>query len=147
MTFSTTIHTHIKTGPTLTFWATTSRGDVIGLYDAKIQYHAANEALFKLGQRLPYGVSTSYPETYTMTFLALNSLDINEYLATEAARLFVNDISFRIDSQAVECAFTNRYAAIGWPITIARTTPTDQTPCFPGWDDVGHEYLETLDYD
>lgn len=133
--------------PPPSLWATTPRGDIIGLHDARIVYHASNQAFWRLGSHAPCGIQTSYPETYTLTFAMLRSSDIETYLATDEARITVNDISFRIDSWEVESPHTIRYAATGWPLQLARTIPTDATACFPGWEDVGYEYLDDLDYD
>lgn len=122
-------------------WATTPRGDIIGLYGVEIRYHAANQATWRIGERAPCGIQTHYPETYTLMFSKLRSVDEDAYLATSEARLIINDISFGIDSLLFAGERTEG-AATGWPIQIAHTIPTDDTPCFPGWEDVGYEYLD-----
>lgn len=128
-------------------WGTIG-GKPVGLYDPVIRYHAANEAIWLLGQREPAGVVTSYPDTYMMTFSLDEHNEGVKLLYEDGARLMVNGLAFRIESIETDAdGATFHYQATGWPHQIAQTIPQDLTPCFAGWEDVGHEYLDQYDYD
>lgn len=127
-------------------WGTVG-GKPIGLYDPVIRYHAANEPILLLDQREVAAVTTSYPDTYTMTFSLGEHDEGVKLLTKEGARLAVNDLVFTIDHIQVDMdGATLHYEATGWPRQTAQTIPQNLTSFFPGWDDVGHEYLDQYDY-
>lgn len=127
-------------------YATTQDGVVIGLYDPHIVWCAANQPCYLLGQRHAAYVHSCAPETYRLTFKKGVYEEDNRILGRDATRLDINGVRFTIESIRSE-GDDMLYEATGWPIAIAHTIPTDDTPCFSGWEDVGHEYLDTYDYD
>lgn len=120
-------------------WATTQDGKIIPLYDAKLTYEAHNQVCYRLGQREPAFIATSYPDVYCLTFIGLWDDPI---LKRDDTRLDVNNVRFTIQSIMPATDGTIRYEATGWPIQVAATIPTDDTMFFPEFgEDVGHEYV------
>lgn len=96
-----------------------------------------------MGKREPAFIQTDYPETYLLTFVQPPG-----WAAPSIEEPFdINGIRFRIDSRTPQSDGSIGYEATGWPIQVAGTIPQEHTPCFVGWEDVGLEYLDDMDYD
>jgi hypothetical protein len=126
-------------------YGTLSNGQVVSLWNPVIRYHAANQPILLLGRYDVAAVSQSYPDVYTLIFYTPQHYDQNAAVQAEGEKLTINQIVFRIDSvESVDDCL--RYTATGYPAQIAATIPQNDTSCFPNWEDVGHEYLDTYDY-